>query len=80
MKTKDLKELKTRDIKDLKVRVQDLEKQKTVGLIELKMAKVKNVHSISKIKKEIAQIKTLINLKLISKKERPDNKEKNATD
>lgn len=76
MKRKDLQDLKTKDIKDLKSKIADLAKQKTNNLLELKMGKVKNVHAVKKIKKDIAQLKTIISLKIL--KEKIESEGKNA--
>lgn len=68
MKRKDLQDIKTKSVKDLKNKISDLEKQKTNSLLELKMGKVKNVHTVKKIKKDIAQVKTIARLKFLMEK------------
>lgn len=80
MKKKALDELKTKDLKELGKRVADLEKEKINVLLELKMGKSTNVHSVLNIKKDIAKIKTIIKMKQIidtAPREKPE-KEKNA--
>jgi len=63
MKRKDLQDIKAKSMKDLKNKITDLEKQKVNNLLELKMGKIKNVHTVKKIKKDIAQAKTITRLK-----------------
>lgn len=76
MKKKDLQDIKTKSINDLKNKVSDLAKQKTNSLLELKMGKVKNVHAVKKIRKDIAQIKTIARLKFLM--EKGDKEKENA--
>jgi len=50
-------------MKDLKDFYWFIEKEIVKMRIELNMGKIKNVHSIKNKRKEIAQIKTIINMK-----------------
>ncbi|MEX2028700.1 MAG: 50S ribosomal protein L29 [Candidatus Curtissbacteria bacterium] len=63
MKKKDLEQLKSQDIKTLKKKVDDLKKEAANFKIEISLGKVKNVHSISQKKKDIAKIMTILNIK-----------------
>ena len=74
MKRKELQDLKTKSIKDLKSKIADLEKQKTNSLLELKMGKVKNTHAHKKIKRDIAQVKTIARLKFLMEKNQQEDK------
>ncbi len=76
MKKKDLNELKTKSPDALKKKILDLEKEKVQMQVELKMGKVKNVHSIGKIKKEIAKANMILNLKRIVAKSAEQIKQK----
>ncbi len=66
MKKKDLDEIKTKSISQLEKRLEELEKEKTNNLLELKMGKIKNVHLVNQKKKDIARIKTILRLKLFA--------------
>ena len=85
MKKKELDEIKSKSINELKNKISQLEKEKINAVLELKMAKVKNVHIARHIKKDIAKVKTILNLKLFLEKsqamaDKSENKEKeNAT-
>ena len=63
MKIKQLNELKQQEASALHKKAEDLEKEIVKIRIELNMGKIKNVHSIKNKRKEIAQIKTIINMK-----------------
>jgi len=63
MKKKDLNELKTKNIKDLIKKLNELRKELVQTKIESKMDKIKNIHSVSQKKRDIAQVTTIINLK-----------------
>ena len=85
MKKKELDEIKSKSINELKNKISQLEKEKINAVLELKMAKVKNVHIARHIKKDIAKVKTILNLKLFLEKSqamanKPEDKGKeNAT-
>ena len=85
MKKKELDEIKSKSISELRNKISQLEKEKINALLELKMAKVKNVHAVRGIKKDIAKVKTILNLKLFLEKSqampnKPEDKGKeNAT-
>lgn len=63
MKKKDLKELKTKNKKDLRNLLLDTQKKKTEANLELKMARVKNVHAAGFLRRDIARLKTILRLK-----------------
>ncbi len=68
MKKKDLSEIKSKTISQLMKNISDLKKE-MVGLsIDMSLGKTKNVHELSKKKKNIAQIKTILNQKLALEK------------
>ncbi len=69
MKKKDLNDLKTKTVQDLRKKVADLEKEKNNNLLELKMGRSKNVHAANNIKKDIAKVKTLIEMKTLTREE-----------
>lgn len=79
MKKKDLNDLKAQTKEKLEIKLRDLEKEKTDTLIELKMGKIKDTNFLSKKRKDIAQVKTLINMKDYLKKSQSEiqPKEKN---
>ena len=81
MKKKELDEIKSKSISELKNKISQLEKEKVNAILELKMAKVKNVHIVKRIKKDIAKAKTILNLKLFLERSqamanKPEDKEK----
>lgn len=78
MKKKDLTEIKSKTISQLLKSVADLKKE-MVGLkIDMSLGKTKNVHEISKKKRNIAQIKTILNQKLaLDKKASQKSKKEN---
>ena len=68
MKPKDLKELKTKSLESLKKEIERLTRAKNEAKIERDMSKTKNVHHLSKIKKDIAQLLTLTGEKSFAEK------------
>ena len=66
MKKKDLNEFKAKSVMDLTKKLAELEKEKVNRQLELKMGKLKNVHEVKNIRGNIAQIKTILKLKLIA--------------
>jgi len=74
MKKQDFSNLKTGSTSNLEKKIGQLEKEKTDALIELRMGKAKNVHSLKQIKKDIAKVKTILNAKIFIQE-----KEKNAS-
>ncbi len=78
MKRKELNQLKSQSIDEIKKKLKERQKEKTEELINLKMGKTKDVHAISKIRKDIAQLKTIISFNTLSshmKKNKNLNKE-----
>lgn len=68
MKKKDLTEIKTKTIEDLNKLIGEKEKQKASTKLEQKLGKIKNVHQVNQIKKDLAQIKTILSRKRIEVK------------
>ena len=68
MKKKDLTEIKTKIIEDLNKLIGEKEKQKASTKLEQKLGKIKNVHQVNQIKKDLAQIKTILSRKRIEVK------------
>ncbi|OGD96067.1 50S ribosomal protein L29 [Candidatus Curtissbacteria bacterium RIFCSPHIGHO2_12_FULL_38_9b] len=68
MKKQDFSDYKKKSIIELVKKITELEKQKLEKLIEFKMGKLKNVHSVGLIKKDIARIRTIINFKYLAEK------------
>lgn len=60
MKSKDIKELKNKSKEQLKKMVMDLEKDIAQNLIDNKHEQVKDVHFLTKKKKDIARLKTFM--------------------
>ncbi len=75
MKKKDLSQLKSWGIDEMKKRLKELEKEKTEQTLNLKMGKTKNVHIVAKIKKDVAQIKTIIRVKALTQEQTKESKE-----
>lgn len=69
MKKKDLNDLKTKSIEVLTKRVDELEKEKVRTQIEEKMGKVKNVHLMLQIRRDIAKVKSIMRIKELAAKE-----------
>ena len=64
MKRRDLSEFKAKDISDLKKKIADLKKQNVESLLQIKMAKTKNVHESQSMRKDIAKLETILRLKV----------------
>lgn len=64
MKKKDFDQIKTKDAESLKKLIWEKEKEKAKAHLELKMAKLKNVHTAHQLKKDIARVKTIASEKL----------------
>lgn len=76
MKKKDLQDLKTKSIEFLKKEIQNKMKSKNEFKIERDTNKAKNVHKIRALRREIAQITTLINEKAFTERMTKESKEK----
>lgn len=63
MKKKDLENLKLKSILDLRKEITSLKKDEAVFKIDLAMGKVKNVHTLSQKKRDIAQVATILTFK-----------------
>ncbi len=68
MKHKELNDFKTKNIEGLKKEVTRLTKEKKEAEIEHDVNKSKNVHKILQIRRDIAQISTLISEKVFTQK------------
>lgn len=75
MKKKDLDQLKSKTVAEMEKSLSELEKEKTEQILNLKMDKEKNVHVVARIKKDIAQIKTLVRVKTLAQEYAKENKE-----
>lgn len=64
MKKKNLTELKTKSIQQLNEILSGMEKDIVTGRVERAQSKVKNVHAINQIRKDIAKIKTILQEKI----------------
>lgn len=73
MKTKVFNDLKTKDIDTLVNNLKVLEKEIINDYMELKMSKVKNVHTTTNKRKDIAKIKSIIKMKVVTS-DKIDNK------
>lgn len=69
MKSRDFKELKNKSVEALTKEVEKLIKEKNDAKIERDMSKAKDTHKISKLRRDMAQLKTLISEKLFLEKE-----------
>lgn len=76
MKKKDLAEIKSKTIGQLLKHITDLKKEMVGINIDMSLGKTKNVHEVSKRKRNIAQIKTILNQKLALAKEAPQKVKK----
>lgn len=63
MKKKELDEMKNKTIAELGKKLVDLSKQMIDSKIQLKAGKLKNVHQAGNLKKDIARIKSIIQIK-----------------
>ncbi len=70
MKKKEINEIKNKDINGLKKLIADKENQIVVTILETKLGKIKNVHLVNQMKKDIARLKTILTAKqFIEKKD-----------
>jgi ribosomal protein L29 len=69
MKKKDLQSLRKKETKDLQKMVSDKKKQIAENFIKLKAGQEKNFKKMANLKKEVAQIMTVIKEKEIIEKE-----------
>ena len=80
MKKKEIDQWKVKSVAELTKRIIELEKERAQGLVQVKMGKVKNVHNVARIKKDIARLKTIEQImKLAQMAQKADSKEQNAT-
>lgn len=75
MKKQQLNEIKNKSIKDLKTQVKNIKKEIANLTMDLKLGKLKNLRAISVKKRDIAQILTQVNKKLIQDITAKDKKE-----
>lgn len=79
MKRNDLVEIKSLDTKALQLRVRDLKKEIDNLIIDKNMNKLSDLKAISKKRKDVAQISTIVNQKLaLGKLEKNLEETKNA--
>ena len=74
MRKKDLEKLKKLGPGELRKRVDDLRKQKMEASVKLSSGEQKNVRAVRNIRREIAQLKTLIGEKMEKKGPRKAHK------
>ena len=80
MKKNEIDQLKIKSVAEITKRIIELEKERAEGLIQIKMGKVKNVHSPARIKRDIARLKTIEQIKILAQiTQKPPVKEQNAT-
>lgn len=72
MKKKDLNDLKTKSVQELNKKLNDLEREGSTNLLEIKMGRSKNVHAANNIRKDIARIKTIIKMKVLRERKESD--------
>jgi len=68
MKKKNLEELKNKSVKQLEDIVSGMEKEIITGRIEREQSKIKNVHALNRKRRDIAQVKTILQAKLFLEK------------
>lgn len=73
MKKKELLEIKNKTIENLRLLLVEKKKAQVSMTMEQKLGKVKNVHSAHQIKKDIAEVKTILAEKMFA--ERVKNEE-----
>lgn len=80
MKKKEIDQWKVKSVAEITKRIIELEKERAQGLVQIKMGKVKNVHNVGRIKKDIARLKTIEQIKKLAQMaQKAGNKEQNAT-
>jgi len=62
-----IQELKKKDIVELQKTLNDKKKELTILSFDMKMGKIKNVKTVSNLKKDIAKILTVVNQNTNSK-------------
>ena len=73
MKKKQLIEYRQKSDNELAKRIVQLEREKIETVLQIKMGKIKNVHESARIKKEIAQLKTIVQTNKFKEKEKVKN-------
>ncbi len=63
MKKKDFREFANKSTEEIAQKIAQLQKEKLETNLQIKMGKVKNVHLAGKIKKEIAQLNSIAQIK-----------------
>ena len=80
MKKNEFDQWKIKSEAEIAKRIKELEKEKAEGLVQIKMGKVKNVHSTALIKMDIARLKTIEQIKKLAQiTQKPPSKAQNAT-
>lgn len=78
MRQKDLQEIKTKTVENLRQLLAEKEKESTAATLEQKLGKIKNVHKVRQLKKDIALIKTILAQKLFEQRAKVKQGVKNA--
>lgn len=73
MKKKDLDELKNKSREQLKKTLAELSSDIAKLKLELSQSKLKNLHSVKKKKKEIAQVLTIMNAQIFAERKDKEN-------
>jgi ribosomal protein L29 len=76
MKKKDLQALKSKSIEELKKMVSDKKKEADEAFIKTKAGQEKNLKKVKNLRKDIAQILTLVKEKEIVEEEKKGDKDK----
>lgn len=74
MKKTEINQWKAKSLAEIIKRIAQLERQKTEVYIQIKMNKVKNVHNASQIKKDIAILKTISQIKSLTQDAQTEEK------
>ncbi|MEK9146851.1 MAG: 50S ribosomal protein L29 [Patescibacteria group bacterium] len=73
MKKKELQEIKNKTIENLRQLVAEKVKVRVSQAMEQKLGKIKNVHSIREIKRDIAAVKTILAEKMFEEKTKKES-------
>ena len=80
MKKNEFDQWKIKSVIEITKRIIELEKERAQGYMQIKIGKVKNVHNVARIKKDIARLKTIEQIKMLAQMaQKPLIKEQNAT-
>lgn len=79
MKKKDLVSLRKKEVKELEKMVEEKKAKALNTHVKMQAGQEKNLKKVKNMKKEIAQILTIIKEKKLSEEEMPEKKEKEET-